>query len=279
MNGNELAGRSVLVGWRARLHQIIYEADTPAGRLFDAVLIGSILLSVLCVMLDSVEWIADEYGGPLYVAEWFFTILFTIEYVLRLICVARPLKYATSFFGIIDLLAIIPTYIDLLIPGGRYLLVVRVLRVLRIFRTFKLFEYLDEGMYIVRALRASRKKISIFLATVLTAVVVLGSLMYLVENGENGFTSIPSSIYWAIVTLTTVGYGDIAPKTMLGMGIASVIMILGYGIIAVPTGIVTVEMAQQAASSRKSTQVCPSCAAEDHDTDAVYCKSCGVRLN
>ncbi|HBG46258.1 MAG TPA: ion transporter [Deltaproteobacteria bacterium] len=279
MNGNELAGKSVFVGWRASLHRIIYEADTPAGKLFDALLISSILLSVLCVMLDSVTWIADGYGGFLYAAEWFFTILFTIEYALRLMCVARPLKYATSFLGVIDLLAIIPTYIDLFVPGGRYLLVVRVLRVLRIFRTFKLFEYLDEGMYIVQALKASRKKISIFLATVMTAVVVLGSLMYLVEKGENGFTSIPRSIYWAIVTLTTVGYGDIAPKTTLGMGLASVIMILGYGIIAVPTGIVTVEMVQQAASSRKSTQVCPSCAAEGHDTDALYCKFCGVKLN
>jgi len=278
MNGNELAGKSVFVGWRASLHRIIYEADTPAGKLFDALLISSILLSVLCVMLDSVTWIADGYGGFLYAAEWFFTILFTIEYALRLMCVARPLKYATSFLGVIDLLAIIPTYIDLFVPGGRYLLVVRVLRVLRIFRTFKLFEYLDEGMYIVQALKASRKKISIFLASVLTAVVVLGSFMYLVEGGVNGFTSIPTSIYWAIVTLTTVGYGDIAPKTTLGMGLASVIMILGYGMIAVPTGIVTVEMVQ-AASSRKSTQVCPSCAAEGHDTDALYCKFCGVKLN
>ena len=278
MSGNELASRSVLVGWRARLHQIIYEADTPAGKLFDALLISAILLSVLCVMLDSVAWISAEYGGALYAAEWFFTILFTIEYALRLVCVARPMKYAASFFGVIDILAIIPAYIDLFVPGGRYLLIVRVLRVLRIFRTFKLFEYLDEGMYIVQALRASRKKISIFLASVLTAVVVLGSFMYLVEGGVNGFTSIPTSIYWAIVTLTTVGYGDIAPKTTLGMGLASIIMILGYGMIAVPTGIVTVEMVQ-AASSRKSTQVCPSCAAEGHDTDALYCKSCGVKLN
>src|SRR3972149_1372405 len=278
MNGSELAAKSVLTGWRARLHQIIHEADAPAGKLFDAVLMSAILLSVLCVMLDSVAWISVEYGGALYAAEWFFTILFTIEYALRLMCVARPLKYATSFFGIVDLLAIVPAYIDLFLPGGRYLLIVRVLRVLRIFRTFKLFEYLDEGMYIVQALRASRKKISIFLATVMTAVVVLGSLMYLVEDGENGFTSIPRSIYWAIVTLTTVGYGDIAPKPILGMGLASVVMILGYGMIAVPTGIVTVEMVQ-AASSRKSTQVCPSCAAEGHDTDALYCKSCGVKLN
>ncbi len=278
MNGNELASKSVLTGWRARLHQVIYEADTPAGKLFDAALISAILLSVLCVMLDSVAWISAEYGRALYAAEWFFTILFTIEYALRLLCVARPVKYATSFLGVIDLIAIIPTYIDLFLPGGRYLLVVRVLRVLRIFRTFKLFEYLDQGMHIIQALRASRKKISIFLATVLTSVVVLGSLMYLVEGGENGFTSIPTSIYWAIVTLTTVGYGDIAPKTTLGMGLASVIMILGYGMIAVPTGIVTVEMAQ-AASSRKSTQACPSCTAEGHDNDALYCKCCGVKLN
>src|SRR3990170_672765 len=168
MNGSELAAKSVLTGWRARLHQIIYEADTPAGKLFDALLISVILLSVLCVMLDSVAWISAGYGGALYAAEWFFTILFTIEYALRLVCVARPMKYAASFFGVIDILAIIPAYIDLFVPGGRYLLIVRVLRVLRIFRTFKLFEYLDEGMYIVQALRASRKKISIFLATVMT---------------------------------------------------------------------------------------------------------------
>jgi voltage-gated potassium channel len=269
--------KSVLEGWRARLHEVIYETDTPAGRFFDASLIAAIVLSVILVMLDSVSWINEDYGRALYSAEWFFTIFFTIEYALRLACVARPAKYATSFFGIVDLMAIIPTYLDLLMPGGRYLLVIRVIRVLRIFRTFKLFEYMNEGMYIVQAMKSSRKKISVFLLTVLTLVVILGSLMYLIEGAENGFTSIPRSIYWAIVTMTTVGYGDIAPKTTLGMALASVVMILGYAILAVPTGIVTVEMVH--ASAQKSSQACPSCCGEGHDIDAAFCKRCGGKLN
>jgi len=270
--------KSVLSGWRARLHAIIYETDTPAGRLFDASLIAAIVMSVILVMLDSVSWINEGYGRALYAAEWFFTILFTIEYALRLACVARPARYATSFLGIVDLLAIIPTFLDLLLPGGRYLLVIRVLRVLRIFRTFKLFEYMNEGMFIVQAMKASSKKISVFLMAVLTLVVVLGSLMYLIEGAENGFTSIPRSIYWAIVTMTTVGYGDIAPKTTLGMGLASFVMILGYGILAVPTGIVTVEMVH-ASAAQKTSQSCPSCCGEGHDIDAAFCKRCGGKLN
>ncbi len=271
-------GKSVLSGWRARLHAVIYETDTPAGKLFDSALIAAIVVSVLLVMLDSVSWINASYGEAIYAAEWSFTALFTVEYALRLVCVARPARYATSFFGLIDLMAIIPTYLDLLVPGGRYLLVIRVLRVLRIFRTFGLFEYMNEGMYIVQAMKASRKKISVFLLTVLTLVVILGSLMYLIEGAGNGFTSIPRSIYWAIVTMTTVGYGDLAPRTNLGMGLASVVMILGYAILAVPTGIVTVEMVH-ASAARKSSQSCPSCCAEGHDTDAVFCKLCGGRLN
>lgn len=275
---NPALEKSVLEGWRARLHEIIYETDTPAGRFFDASLIAAIVMSVILVMLDSVSWISEGYGRALYAAEWFFTIFFTIEYALRLACVARPARYATSFFGIVDLMAIIPTYLDLLIPGGRYLLVIRVVRVLRIFRTFKLFEYMNEGMYIVRAMKASRKKISVFLLTVLTLVVILGSLMYLIEGAENGFTSIPRSIYWAIVTMTTVGYGDVAPKTTLGMGLAAVVMILGYAILAVPTGIVTVEMVH-ASASQKTSQACPSCCFEGHEIDAVFCKRCGGKLN
>ena len=270
--------KRVLSGWRARLHEIIYETDTAAGRLFDASLIAAIVVSVVLVMLDSVSWINESYGSAIYAAEWFFTGIFTVEYVLRLVCVARPVKYASSVFGVIDLMAIIPSYLDLLVPGGRYLSVVRVLRVLRIFRTFKLFEYMTEGMYIVQAISASRKKISVFLIAILTLVVILGSLMYLIEGGENGFTSIPKSVYWAIVTMTTVGYGDVAPKTTLGMGLASIVMILGYAILAVPTGIVTVEMVH-ASASRKSSQACPSCCAEGHDIDAVHCKFCGSRLN
>lgn len=275
---NPALNAGALSGWRARLHTIIYETDTPAGRLFDLSLIAAIVMSVILVMLDSVSWISAGYGSILYAAEWFFTILFTIEYVLRLVCVQRPLKYATSFFGIVDLMAIVPTYLDLLLPGGRYLLVIRVIRVLRIFRTFKLFEYMTEGMYIVQAVKASRKKISVFLLSVVTLVVILGSLMYLIEGTENGFTSIPRSVYWAIVTMTTVGYGDVAPKTTLGMGLASVVMVLGYAILAVPTGIVTVEMVH-ASASRKSAQSCPACLGEGHDTDAVFCKHCGGKLN
>lgn len=270
--------KSVLSGWRSRLHEIIYEADTPSGKLFDALLIVAIITSVVLVMLDSVESINVAYGRAIHAAEWFFTVLFTIEYVLRLLCVKNPARYARSFFGVVDLLAIVPTYLDLVLPGGRYFLVVRIIRVLRIFRTFKLFEYLNEGMFIVQAMKASRKKISVFLLTVLTLVVVLGSLMYLIEGSENGFTSIPKSIYWAIVTMTTVGYGDVAPKTVLGMGLASFVMILGYAILAVPTGIVTVEMVH-AAGVKKSTQVCPACCGEGHDVDAIFCKFCGDKLN
>ena len=228
--------------WQFRLHEIIFEADTPAGKLFDVVLMWSIILSVVAVMLDSVTAVRVQYGWLLYAIEWFFTILFTVEYALRLISVGRPLKYATSFFGIVDLLAIIPTYLSLIIPGSQYLLVVRILRVLRVFRVLKLAHYLGEANLLMQALSASYRKISVFLFTVLTLVIIFGSLMYLIEGQENGFTSIPRGVYWAIVTLTTVGYGDISPQTALGQTLAALIMILGYGIIAVPTGIVTVEM-------------------------------------
>jgi voltage-gated potassium channel len=262
--------------WRVHLHEIIYEADTPAGRLFDLALITCILLSVLAVMLDSIASIQQAYGAWLIAAEWLFTILFTIEYVLRLLCISRPLSYATSFFGIIDLLSILPTYLSILTPGARYLLVVRILRVLRIFRILKLAPYISESDVLVRSLKASRRKIAIFLYTVLTLVVIIGSVMYLVEGAENGFTSIPISIYWTIVTLTTVGYGDIAPNTTLGQVLASAVMILGYSIIAVPTGIVTAEMTR--AKHQVTTQVCPACAGEGHDPDARFCKYCGSSL-
>ncbi len=207
---------SLPAAWRVRLHEIIFEADTPAGRFFDLALIVTILLSVVAVMLDSIVAVQEAYGHWLLAAEWFFTILFTIEYLLRLVCIGRPLKYATSFFGVIDLLSILPTYLSLLLPGSRYLLAVRILRVLRIFRIMKLGPYISEADSLVRSLKASRRKIAIFLYTVLTLVVILGSVMYLIEGGENGFTSIPTSIYWAIVTLTTVGYGDISPNTVAG---------------------------------------------------------------
>ena len=264
-------------GWRARLHEVIFEADTPAGRAFDIALIVSILLSVLVVMLESVKAVRDTHAELLLGMEWFFTILFTIVYILRLLSVGRPLRYATSFFGVVDLLAILPTYISILFPASHYLTVVRILRVLRIFRILKLAHYLGEAHMLMEALRASRRKITVFLFAVFTLVVICGSLMYVIEGEENGFTSIPRSIYWAIVTLTTVGYGDISPKTNFGQAMASMIMILGYGIIAVPTGIVTVGLSR-VYGGRISTQACPECGAEGHDGDALYCKFCGARL-
>lgn len=264
-------------GWRGRLHEIIFEAETTAGRTFDVVLIGLILLSVLAVMLESLGGVRARYGGLLYAAEWAFTILFTLEYVLRLASVRRPLLYARSFFGVVDLLALVPTYLSLVIPGGHYLLVIRILRLLRVFRVLKLAEHLNEADVLMRALRASRRKISVFLLTVLTLVVIIGTLLYVIEGEKNGFTSIPVSIYWAVVTLTTVGYGDLSPKTPVGQTLAAAVMIVGYGIIAVPTGIVTVEIAQ-AARKVVSTQACPACGSEGHDADAVYCKYCAARL-
>jgi len=263
--------------WRTVLHEVIFEADTPAGKGFDVLLIVSILVSVAAVMLDSMGGVRLRYGRPLYVIEWFFTFLFTIEYILRLLCVGRPGRYAVSFYGVVDLLAIIPTYLSLVLPGSQYLLVIRILRILRIFRVLKLVPYLGEARLLMRALRASGRKIAVFLFTVLTLVVIFGSLMYVIESKTPGFTSIPRSIYWTIVTLTTVGYGDISPQTPLGQALASIIMILGYGIIAVPTGIVTVEMTG-AFSHRVSTQACPECGAEGHDSDARHCKYCGAGL-
>jgi voltage-gated potassium channel len=263
--------------WRMTLHEVIFEADTPAGKWFDVLLILAILASVVMVMLDSVGTIQKSYGPILLAGEWFFTILFTIEYVLRLLSVGRPLAYATSFYGIVDLLAILPTYLSILIPGAQYLLVIRILRVLRIFRILKLVQYLGEARMLTQALRASRRKITVFLIVVLTLVTIFGSLIYLVEDPKDGFTSIPKSIYWSIVTLTTVGYGDISPQTGLGQLLSALIMIIGYGIIAVPTGIVTVELAQ-AFKRQISTQACPECSAEGHDIDAKHCKYCGSRL-
>ncbi|AKB32096.1 Potassium voltage-gated channel subfamily KQT [Methanosarcina siciliae HI350] len=262
--------------WRNTLYTIIFEADTPAGKLFDEVLILTILLSVIVVMLDSVSGIAAVYGGLFHILEWIFTILFTVEYFLRLICVGRPLRYATSFFGIIDLLAILPTYLSLLLPGSRYLLVIRSLRLLRIFRVLKLVQYVGEADLLIKALRASRRKITLFLFAVLNLVVILGSLMYVIEGAESGFTSIPRSIYWAVITLTTVGYGDIVPVTNLGQALASVIMIIGYSIIAVPTGIVTSEITF--ASKNLNGRVCQNCSFEGHASDAKFCKRCGAEL-
>jgi voltage-gated potassium channel len=265
-----------VAGWRNSLHEIVFEAETPSGKAFDIALICLIIFSVLIVLMESVRSVRESYGEILFVIEWILTILFSIEYLLRLISVKRPLRYALSFYGLVDLMAIFPTYISLLFPGTQYLLTIRILRLLRIFRILKLTEYITEARVITTALKASRRKISVFLLAVLSLVIVIGSLMYVIEGEENGFTDIPTSIYWAIVTLTTVGYGDLSPKTALGKILASIVMILGYGIIAVPTGIVTAELTRSVKSA--STQVCPECHAEGHDADATHCKYCGTLL-
>ena len=265
-------------GWRERAHEIIFEADTPAGKAFDVALIGAILLSILVVMLESVPSIAERHGAALRQAEWVLTILFTVEYGLRLLSVGAPAAYARSFYGVIDLLAILPTYLSLFFPGAQALIVIRALRILRVFRVLKLAHYVRETEDLMRAMRASARKILVFMFAVLTLVVILGSLMYMVEGPEHGFTSIPKGVYWAVVTLTTVGYGDISPHTTGGQMLASVIMIMGYGIIAVPTGIVTVEMGL-ARRSMVSTQACRSCGRDGHETDADFCKFCGTGLD
>lgn len=263
--------------WRLRLYEIIFEADTREGKLFDVVLIWCIVLSVLVVFLESIQELGEKYSYYFHLFEWIFTILFSIEYIFRLISVRKPRRYALSFYGVIDFLAIIPTYLSLIIAGSQYLLVIRVLRLLRVFRVFKIRPLLSQAEILTRALKASQNKIAVFLFTVLTMIVVIGAIMYVIEGPVNGFTSIPTSMYWAIVTMTTVGYGDISPQTPVGQMLASIVMIIGYSIIAVPTGIVTVEIAE---ASRKSitTQVCPECLKEGHDRDAVYCKYCSAKL-
>ena len=263
--------------FRHHLHEIIFEADTAIGKGFDVVLIFSIVVSVVLAMLDSVAAIQAVYGRWLYIGEWVFTLLFTVEYLLRLFCVQRPLLYARSFFGVVDLLAILPTYLSVILPGGQYFIIIRVLRLLRIFRVFKLVQFLSEARLLLAALRASFRKIAVFLFTVMTLLIIFGALMYVVEGAANGFTSIPRSVYWAIVTMTTVGYGDISPQTDFGQALAAIIMIIGYGIIAVPTGIVTVELSQ-AVHRGVSTQACPACGSEGHDKDAKFCKYCGEGL-
>ena len=262
---------------RERIHEIIFEADTPAGKAFDVALLVFIILSVVAVMLESTSTVAAQYGRELSAFEWLVTILFTIEYLLRLYSVRRPARYARSFFGIVDLLAILPTYLSLIIPGAQSLLVIRALRLLRVFRVLKLAQFVGEASELTAALRGSARKIIVFLGAVLTIVIIVGSMMYLIEGEANGFASIPTSIYWAIVTMTTVGYGDIAPQTPLGKILASALMILGYGIIAVPTGIVTVEIAGTLRHSTR-TEACMECGGEDHASDAVFCKYCGSKL-
>ncbi len=267
--------------FRHRIHEIIFEADTPAGKAFDITLLVFIVISVLVVMMETSDEFVDKYGRILVFLEWFFTIGFTIEYLLRLYCVERPKKYAASFFGVVDLISILPSFLTFFIAGSQSLLVVRSLRLLRIFRIFKLGHFLDQGNEIKIALRKSQTKISIFLLFITLVVIIIGSIMYLIEGGSNdGFSSIPRAIYWAIVTLTTVGYGDITPYTNLGQFLSAVVMLLGYAIIAVPTGIVTGEMIKENNRTKiATTQVCRFCMQEGHDKDAVYCKYCGGRLN
>ncbi|MDZ4844528.1 MAG: ion transporter [Chitinophagales bacterium] len=262
--------------FKIRINSVIFGTDTPAGKLFDVVLLWMIVLSILVVMLESVQGIRTRFVTELHVIEWIFTGFFTLEYIARIYSHPKPKQYIFSFLGIIDLLAIVPTYISLLISGGQFLLVIRVLRLLRIFRIFKLSHFLAEGDVLVRAMLTSLRKIVLFFSVVLTLVLILGTLMYMIEGEENGFTSIPESIYWGIVTITTVGYGDIAPSTALGKMLASIIMILGYSIIAVPTGIVTVEMAK--AGKTISRSKCQRCNDTGHEVGANYCKTCGEKL-
>lgn len=264
---------------KKRLYEIVFEADTPAGKAFDIALLAAILLSIVVVMLESVKEINDKFGTLLIILEWVITFFFTIEYFLRIYIVKKSSSYIFSFFGIIDLMSVLPSYIGLLFTGMSGLIVIRALRLLRIFRILKLSRYVTESKVIITALKASRTKISVFLYTVVMMVIIIGTIMYLVEGEEGGFTSIPRGIYWAIVTLTTVGYGDIAPVTPIGQLIASFVMILGYAIIAVPTGIVTSEFALVAKNKKITTQVCPNCLLEDHDHEAIYCMLCGTLLN
>lgn len=261
---------------KERLYKIIFEADTPAGKIFDLVLLFVILISVILVMLESVHSVNNKYRDILIVLEWIITVLFTIEYLLRIFIVKKPFRYIFSFYGIIDFLSVIPTYLSLLIIGSQSLIVIRILRLLRVFRILKLTRFTSAGRFLAKSMWASREKISVFIFFVLTIVVIMGTIMYLVEGETNGFTSIPLSIYWAIVTLTTVGYGDISPQTPIGQFIASLVMIMGYAIIAVPTGIVTAEMMKP--TVHLNTQVCPKCLFDKHDDDAEFCKKCGTSI-
>lgn len=262
---------------KKQLYEIIFEADTRAGKTFDVVLLIIIIYSVIIVLLESVKAIDIEYGYFFNISEWAVTVIFMLEYITRIWVVKKPARYIFSFYGIIDLLSILPTLIGLVVVGTHGLVTIRALRLLRVFRIFKLTRYTKEANTIVQALKASRAKIFVFLSGVLMIVIIIGTLMYLIEGEENGFKDIPTSIYWAIVTLTTVGYGDISPATPVGQMLASVVMILGYSIIAVPTGIVSVEFSRTKKSI--TTQVCPDCMKEGHDPDAVYCKYCGKLIN
>ena len=265
-------------GLRLQLYTIIFEADTVAGRRFDLILIGAILLSILIVMLDSVQSVSARHATAIQVIEWGFTLLFSVEYAVRLACVKHPLRYATSFFGVIDLLSILPTYLALIVPEIHALLDVRILRLIRIFRILKLIMYVQEYQVLSSAISASRRKIMVFLSVVLMAVLVMGTLMYVIEGPEHGFDSIPKAMYWAVVTMTTVGYGDITPQTDIGKALSSLMMLLGWGVLAVPTGIVTAEMTSQRLQRPITTRTCHQCLSEGHEPNARFCKDCGARL-
>jgi voltage-gated potassium channel len=265
-------------GWRRQLYQVIFESDTRAGRLFDKWLIVIILVSIAVVVLDSVQGLGKDHRAAFAVMEWIFTIAFTLEYAARLACVRHPLRYARSFFGVIDLLALLPTYLALLVPEMHALIDVRVLRLLRVFRIFKLTAYVAEYQSLARAMAASRRKILVFLSAVLMIVLVMGTVMYVVEGPANGFTSIPTSVYWAITTMTTVGFGDITPKTDLGRLIASMMMLLGWGTLAVPTGIVTAEMSAARFLQPVQNKACSACRTRGHSVDAAFCRHCGSPL-
>lgn len=264
---------------RQNLYTIIFESDTREGKIFNYALIAAIIISVLTVIVESVFHDTGKYHLLFTLIEWFFTILFTVEYILRLWVVQKRLVYTTSFYGIIDLLSILPTYLSIVFPGLQYLMDIRILRLMRIFRLLKLTRFITEGTNLKRALVSSYHKIIVFFSTIALLMVVIGSIMYVVEGPANGFHDIPTSIYWAVVTITTVGYGDISPQTGLGQFIASIAMIIGYSIIAVPAGIFSAEFVSRKKNKSLTTQVCPVCLKEDHEVDAVYCKHCGSLLN
>jgi len=282
--------------WRAKVHEIIYEADTPEGKLFDIILLIAILASILLVMLESIESLDEKYHAFFNISEWIITVLFSIEYILRIVSVKQPIKYVTSFYGVIDLLSTIPKYLSLIFVGTHALVAFRAIRLLRVFRILKLVRFLSASNHLVSALKASRAKISVFMLAVLIITIILGTVMYLIEGKEHGFDNIPKSVYWCIVTLTTVGFGDITPQTPLGQIIASLIMIMGYGIIAVPTGIVSAEYSKQDDKPLKNpntasplpahpsktdvnSQVCANCLAGKHKDKAEYCYNCGHNLH